>query len=623
MCDLPRRRVVTGGNGADILARVVEGADPSAALADEVIVELATLDAAGLARAFQAMRDRWPRARMLQDLKRAVKARRRAASRPGGGDVGGGDSSGTDRPEIRADDELHVVVAAAERALAAGEVEIFVRDGGLGLTRILPADAAAPGPVRRDAGAPTLAPTPGAWIRAQLSCVARWYVMREGEEGPTRRYLSAPPLDVVEAFGALGAWPSLRYLAGVVEGPALRPDGSLAVESGYDPATGLLLRYEPASWPGIPVSPTPEDARRAYEALLAPFAQFPFVAGGDRASFAALALTLLARRAIGGPVPGWGLTTPMPGTGKSLLLKAAGLVGTGRLPAISTWPRRGEEAQKTLLAIGAGGDPLAVLDNIEGDFASADLAAALTADVVQGRLLGESRMVSAPWRAVVVATGNNLTIRGDLTRRMVLTRLDAGVEAPDEREGWEHADLLRHVREHRPALATAGLTILRAHAVAGRPRPGGISPPLGSFEEWDRVVRAAVVWVSGADPLARRAEQRAADPEREAHAIMLAAWAALFGARGVLAQEVANEATADAAGYEPEKAAARADLRMALEALCARGEITTRSVAYVLRGLRGRRVDGAVLVSDGKPGTPARWRREDAFGAMRQAEMLP
>jgi hypothetical protein len=50
------------------------------------------------------------------------------------------------------------------------------------------------------------------------------------------------------------------------------------------------------------------------------------------------------------------------------------------------------------------------------------------------RKLGKSEAVPVPTNCLIIATGNNLTFRGDITRRVVVCRLDARQERPDERQ---------------------------------------------------------------------------------------------------------------------------------------------------------------------------------------------
>ncbi len=96
-----------------------------------------------------------------------------------------------------------------------------------------------------------------------------------------------------------------------------------------------------------------------------------------------------------------------------------------------------------------------------------------------------------------MATGNNLAFEGDMTRRAVMCRMDAGIENPEGRSF--DVDLKAWVPAHRVRLVAAGLTILRAFVCAGRPGLKRLAP-FGSFEEWSDLIRGALVWLGEPDP---------------------------------------------------------------------------------------------------------------------------
>jgi hypothetical protein len=121
-----------------------------------------------------------------------------------------------------------------------------------------------------------------------------------------------------------------------------------------------------------------------------------------------------------------------------------------------------------------------------------------------------------PLYTVWYATGNNVVLVGDTARRVVHVRLEPLDEKPEERSGFHHPDLLAWVRQERPRLTTAAVSILAAYCSAGRPDQR--LTPWGSFEGWSDLVRSAVVWVGLADPGASRADL-ASTADREAVAL--------------------------------------------------------------------------------------------------------
>jgi hypothetical protein len=217
---------------------------------------------------------------------------------------------------------------------------------------------------------------------------------------------------------------------------------------------------------------------------------------------------------------------------------------------------------------------------------SESLCTFLTTSVWRERFLGVSRDHAVPTNTVVVVTGNNLALVGDLTRRFLLCRIDPGVERPEEREFTR--DLRAHVLRHRPRLVTAALTIMRGYVAAGRPRPAG-TKPLGSFESWDRLVRGAVLWLGLPDPVGTRLELVESDPVRERLTALLSAWHEAFGERRITASDLIFEA------------AKVPRLKNALLPLAEeRGELSAKKLGYSLRSLTGRIADGLRLVKAGR-----------------------
>ena len=131
------------------------------------------------------------------------------------------------------------------------------------------------------------------------------------------------------------------------------------------------------------------------------------------------------------------------------------------------------------------GDPVILIDNVTGDLEGNTLCTALTQETIQARVLGLSEVVRLSTRSLVLATGNNLRLKGDLTRRAVVCRLDAKMANPEERRF--DFDPVAEVRQSRASLVVDALTVLRAFIDAGKPV---VLSPFGSFEDWTLVRRA-------------------------------------------------------------------------------------------------------------------------------------
>ena len=310
-----------------------------------------------------------------------------------------------------------------------------------------------PAGIARPKDAPRIAQIRPARLRELLAASAEWWT---GGEEPERTH---PPAWAVAAVDARGQWPSIRRLEGVTEVPILRADGTVLQRAGYDPSTGLL--FEPQhQFPEIPTNPSKADAERARDALLDVVVDFPFAAAAHQAAWVASVLTPIARHAYYGPAPLFLVDANVRGCGKTLLADAAGLIVCGRPMARMTAPRDDDEFRKRITAMAVAGETTILLDNLSGTLGVPSLDAALTATTWSDRVLGRTEMVTIPLMATWWATGNNVIVVADTARRIDHIRLESNEETPEERSGFHHADLLAWVREHRPRLAAAAVTIL-------------------------------------------------------------------------------------------------------------------------------------------------------------------
>jgi putative DNA primase/helicase len=80
------------------------------------------------------------------------------------------------------------------------------------------------------------------------------------------------------------------------------------------------------------------------------------------------------------------------------------------------------------------GYPTISLDNSSAELSGDGLCQLTERPIVRIRILGKSETPECEFRGVLTANGNNLVIAGDMTRRVIVGRLDAGVERPEERE---------------------------------------------------------------------------------------------------------------------------------------------------------------------------------------------
>ena len=316
-----------------------------------------------------------------------------------------------------------------------------------------------------------------------------------------------------------------------MEAPILRADGTVLETPGYDRKTGLLYLPE-IEYPKVPETPSREDAAAAAESLHTLVAEFPFKDLDHRAAWVAAVVTPFARFAVHGPCPMFVFDANAAGSGKTLLCDLVSLIGTGRSVGRTTYPASEEEMDKCTLAMALGGARLVLFDNqaTGTPIGGAALDGALTAQTRSGRVLGVSKFAQdVPFHALICCTGNNLGIRGDTLRRVVLCRLESAEERPEERDDFQIPDLLHHVRSRRGELAVAALTVLKAYVVAGRPVPtygdGSKPKPMGApFDTWANLVRRAIHWTTDHDPLATKAEAKSADKTATTLPALIEGW---------------------------------------------------------------------------------------------------
>ena len=417
-----------------------------------------------------------------------------------------------ERPEIEITTEEHLVNDAAVAALAKAP-DLFCRAGRLvRLVRPQVADTALA------ASVPTIEAFSSPMLRETLTSHARWWRWdQRGNKAPAH-----PPGWCIEAVQARGVWPQVRPLTAIVEAPALRRDGSAVAQPGYDGPTGLYLLGDGVGELGPCAQ---DDARAAAEELLEVVQDVPFADPAHRAAWVAALLTPLARWAFAGPAPLTLIEANVQGAGKGLCAELIGLILTGRpIPTTSTDPSDPDEMRKFILGAAMAGTPMLLIDNVTGRLGCAPLEAAMTSTTITDRVLGESRQVTLTMAAVWFATGNNVRLSPDMTRRVLHVRLESPEERPEERTGFTIPDIRGWVLRHRARLLRAALCVLRGYCAAGRPSMG--LRPWGSYEGWSDLVRSAVVWAGLADPHASSDSASEGDEDTAALRTLLAAWPA-------------------------------------------------------------------------------------------------
>lgn len=530
---------------------------------------------------------------------RVERVRTSRARSPDGQDAD--DDDGNGRPVIRTyGGFLHRAVDMAEGALMQAGLGYYQR----GSMVVRPAMVPVAVSDRRTVDAPRLVSVKAHHMAEAFTRAAKWkkFDKRSGE------WVNIDcPHRIAETFLVReGQW-RLPVLTGIINCPTLRADGSILDLPGYDAQTGLLFDPQEVRFPALPRDPDRDMALRALGFLKDLISTFPFVTDGDRAVALSAILTALVRRSLP-TAPLHGFNAPTAGTGKSMLVDLASLIATARPAPVIAQGKSEEEMEKRLGAALIAGDVLIAIDNCEEPLGGELLCQTMTQTSLKVRILGQSVNAEVPSNAAIFATGNNLTFEGDMTRRALRATLDAGVERPELRAF--DRDPLAMVTERRGDYVSAGLTVLRAFHIAGRPQQRA---PLGSFTDWSRWVRDALIWLGEADPCDTMEELRGADPKLEALTSVLEGWREVIGLQPANVRDVIERATEQRPQLHGRTEFVHPEFREALlRAAGEGGAINGRRLGKWIGSHQNRIVGGLRLVNAGVSAGHTRWQLQHA-----------
>jgi len=281
--------------------------------------------------------------------------------------------------------------------------------------------------------------------------------------------------------------------------PFLRPDGTICSTPGYDQRSKTFLELDPAMQGiTIPDRPSKDEVERAKELLLTDLlGDFPLHTESDKANALATLITPFVRDLIP--------TSPLAvidakeaGSGKNLMADIISILTTGQAAQTLPYTTETEEQRKVITSAFRSGSAMLLFDEahvIEG----APFARALTSHSYQDRVLGASNLAEFPNNRTWVALGNQVQVKGDMSRRVYRVRLEYPGARPESREAsqFRHPDLRQWAIDHRPELVRACLILIRAWFALNKP----VAPlpfRMGSFEKWQEIL-AGILWVAGVE----------------------------------------------------------------------------------------------------------------------------
>lgn len=422
------------------------------------------------------------------------------------------------------DDRPVLQVVAGDLARIADEAEAHLLDAGVPFYRrgnrlVRPVIDTAPASDDRETRVPRLAMVDDVYMRLTLARHIRW---EKFDKRADDWLLTDPSKDIAATVNArYGDW-TFPAVTGVIGTQTIRRDGSLLVKPGYDPRTGLIL-VDPPELPEIVAKPTRDDALDALNLLNELLTEFPFTGIGSRAVALSALITPVVRAALE-TAPMHTTTAPQAGTGKSYVFDIAAAIALGQHCPVIAAGKTEEEMEKRVGAAVMAGMPLISIDNVNGELGGEFLCQVVERPVVNPRILGTSELGQVQNRQTFFATGNNLVLLDDMTRRAVVCSLDSDRERPELRS-FATKPVQVVLAERGPYIA-ACLTIVRAYHSAGQP---GKLTPLASFEDWSDMVRSALVWLDEDDPIETMEKARGNDPSRVAFAGLINAWSVEIG----------------------------------------------------------------------------------------------
>ncbi|MBU8913305.1 MAG: hypothetical protein KOO61_04725 [Spirochaetales bacterium] len=318
--------------------------------------------------------------------------------------------------------------------------------------------------------------------------------------------------------------PDLPVLEAVITTPVFDHDWRLIFRPGYDRESKLWLHLAAKMTPfAIPKKPTTQEVDDARSLILDDLlVDFPFTADSDRAHAFAAILLPFARRMFTGPTPIHLIEASTPGAGKSLLAEQISTIAMGASHGCTTLTSNEEESRKKLTALFSQGAPVVFIDNLQGGLWSAQVAAAITAEVWEDRILGKSQMVTFANRALWLVSGNNPKLSMEIARRCIRIRIDPKEEKPWQRKGFKHDPIREWVQDNRHEIVQAVLTLIQHWIVSRSPYS---TQTLGSFENWARMIGGIVSHSGLPDFLADTDEfYEAADPEAGEMNVFIHVW---------------------------------------------------------------------------------------------------
>lgn len=349
------------------------------------------------------------------------------------------------------------------------------------------------------------------------------------------------PPRVIATLSKKGDYEYLPMLHGLVRQPSFRKaDGTLLTEPGYDPVSKKLAVFDATAFP--PIGRTREDAEEALATLRGLLSEFRFVSLADEAAALCAMLTAVARPSLD-VAPAFHVKAPSSGSGKSYLCELIiCFTGDGE-PFHMSYPFKGEEATKAVMAALLPAPPAIAFDDMPFDWLPhGPINRMLTSPTITDRILGQSKTATVSTNTLVLGSGNNVGPIRDLCRRVLTINIDARTAMPATIE--YKSNPVGQLKAERGKFVMAALTVIEAWKAAASPRTR--LPTIGGYGDWADLCRQPLVWLGLPDPATSLLDQMRDDPEAEEFEAMLAIWYEKHGDKAMTVRRLVSQNYSDA-----------------------------------------------------------------------------
>ena len=294
-------------------------------------------------------------------------------------------------------------------------------------------------------------------------------------------------------------------IVAVTATPLFREDGSIRTTDGYDDQSRVLCDFTTLPVFEVPHQPTRSQAETALLAIRSPFRETPFAdricnpenpeetdltlpPGQDESTFLNALLMAICRPSMP-TAPGVAIratTLSGGGAGKTTVAHSIAYTAFGANPGDTPIGADMIAFDKILGSTLRDGRAVVIFDNANNlTLRSNLLALILTSSQAEDRELGKSEMSNIASRALLLITGNSLSISEDLVRRLLVINLDPRVENPERRPMSNRNFFEDVIVSKRGELLCNLLTIWRW----GRQNDVAAGQSLASFDTFCRWVR--------------------------------------------------------------------------------------------------------------------------------------